>query len=82
MISQLVLGIYGELDFFISDLSPGLVKYTTGKFTVYFNANDDAKDINESGKQIVINETNGTYSTAANGKIAKVAGKGFVIIEK
>ena len=63
-------------------LSPGLVKYTTGKFTVYFNANDDAKDINESGKQIVINETNGTYSTAANGKIAKVAGKGFVIIEK
>ena len=62
--------------------SPGLVKYTTGKFTVYFNANDDAKDINESGKQIVINETNGTYSTAANGKIAKVAGKGFVIIEK
>lgn len=63
-------------------LSPGLVKYTTGKFTVYFNANDDTKDINESGKQIVINETNGTYSTAANGKIAKVAGKGFVIIEK
>ena len=63
-------------------LSPGLVKYTTGKFTVYFNANDDAKDINESGKQIVINETNGTYSSAANGKIAKVAGKGFVIIEK
>lgn len=63
-------------------LSPGLVKYTTGKFTVYFNANDDAKDINESGKQIVINETNGTYSTAANGRIAKVAGKGFVIIEK
>lgn len=63
-------------------LSPGLVKYTTGKFTVYFNANDNAKDINESGKQIVINETNGTYSTAANGKIAKVAGKGFVIIEK
>lgn len=63
-------------------LSPGLVKYTTGKFTVYFNANDDAKNINESGKQIVINETNGTYSTAANGKIAKVAGKGFVIIEK
>ena len=63
-------------------VSPGLVKYTTGKFTVYFNANDDAKDINESGKQIVINETNGTYSTAANGKIAKVAGKGFVIIEK
>lgn len=63
-------------------LSPGLVKYTTGKFTVYFNANDDAKDINESGKQIVINETNGTYSTAANGKISKVAGKGFVIIEK
>ena len=63
-------------------LSPGLVKYTTGKFTVYFNANDDTKDINESGKQIVINETNGTYSTAANGRIAKVAGKGFVIIEK
>ena len=63
-------------------VSPGLVKYTTGKFTVYFNANDDAKDINESGKQIVINETNGTYSTAANGRIAKVAGKGFVIIEK
>lgn len=62
--------------------APNLVKYTAGNYVVYFNGSDEVKSINESGKLVTINETNGTYSKGKAGTVSKVEAKGFVIIEK
>ena len=62
-------------------ISPNLIKYSAGKFTVYFNGSDEAKDINDYGKLVSINEQNGTYSVSAASKVIKVPAKNFVIIE-
>ena len=59
----------------------GVIKYTTGKFTVYFNGNRTPVEINETGRQVVLNEKDGTYSVSAAGKIVSVPATGFVIIE-
>ncbi len=63
-------------------VQPTLVKYATGKFTVYFNAAESEANISETGKPVLINESNGTWTRGAAAKIASVPSKGFVIIEK
>lgn len=61
---------------------PNLIKYTAGKYTVYFNGSDESKKIKDSGKTIIINEKDGTYSKSASAAVSEVAAKSFVILEK
>lgn len=63
-------------------INGNLVKYTAGKFVVYFNSADTSASISETGKLVSINEKDGTYSKGASGKISNVPAIGFVIIEK
>lgn len=60
----------------------GVIKYNAGKFTVYFNFNDDAKTISDSGKVVVIDESTGSYKVGGSSKVSSVPGKGFVILQK
>lgn len=63
-------------------LDSGLIKYSTGKFVVYFNGNKAACEINENGRQVLLNETDGSFSLASSAKINRVPGTGFIIIQK
>ena len=63
-------------------IQPGLIKYTAGKYTVYFNGSDESKKIKDSGKTVIINEKDGTYSKSVASAVPEVAAKSFVILEK
>lgn len=63
-------------------VSSNLVKYQAGKFTVYFNSAETEAQIQDSGKRVILNETNGTYSVGKTEKFTKVPEKGFLIIQK
>ena len=63
-------------------ISTGLIKYQAGKFTVYFNGNSEAQNINDSGKIVSINERDGTYKVLPETKIKEIPSKSFVILQK
>lgn len=63
-------------------IQSGVIKYTAGKFVVYFNGNKEAKEINETGRQVLLNESDGTFSVSGSGKITGVPATGFIIIQK
>ena len=63
-------------------ITSGLIKYQTGKFTVYFNGNSEPQTISDSGKPVSINENDGTYKILSETRIKEVPAKAFVIIQK
>ena len=63
-------------------ISPNVVKYVSGKFTVYFNSNSKPVSVLDSGKIIQINEKDGTYSVGKSVSVSSVPEKSFVIIQK
>ena len=63
-------------------ISPNVVKYVSGKFTVYFNSNSEPVSVSDSGKIIQINEKDGTYSLGKSVSVSSVPEKSFVIIQK
>lgn len=63
-------------------ISPNVVKYVSGKFTVYFNSNSEPVLVSDSGKIIQINEKDGTYSVGKSVSVSSVPEKSFVIIQK
>ena len=63
-------------------ISPNVVKYVSGKFTVYFNSNSEPVSVSDSGKIIQINEKDGTYSVGKSVSVSSVPEKSFVIIQK
>ena len=63
-------------------ISPNVVKYVSGKFTVYFNSNSEPVSVSDSGKIVQINEKDGTYSVGKSVSVSFVPEKSFVIIQK
>ena len=63
-------------------ISPNVVKYVSGKFTVYFNSNNKPVSVSDSGKIIQINEKDGTYSVGKSVSVSSVPEKSFLIIQK
>ena len=63
-------------------ISPNVVKYVSGKFTVYFNSNSKPVSVSDSGKIIQINEKDGTYSVGKSVSVSSVPEKSFLIIQK
>ncbi|MGN0724332.1 MAG: alpha-amylase family glycosyl hydrolase [Treponema sp.] len=63
-------------------ISPNVVKYVSGKFTVYFNSNSEPVSVSDSGKIIQINEKDGTYSVGKSVSVSSVPEKSFLIIQK
>ncbi len=63
-------------------ISEGLIKYTAGKYVVYFNSSKESKAISETGKPVILNQENGSFSKGKTTTVTKVEGKDFVIIEK
>ena len=63
-------------------ISPNVVKYVSGKFTVYFNSNNKPVSVSDSGKIVQINEKDGTYSVGKSVSVSSVPEKSFVIIQK
>ena len=63
-------------------ISPNVVKYVSGKFTVYFNSNSKPVSVSDSGKIVQINEKDGTYSVGKSVSVSSVPEKSFVIIQK
>ena len=63
-------------------ISPNVVKYVSGKFTVYFNSNSEPVSVSDSGKIVQINEKDGTYSVGKSVSVSSVPEKSFVIIQK
>ena len=61
-------------------VSPGVTKYTTGDFLVYFNATDAAVDINAAGYTKSVDVSSGTPTDVL--VPTKVAAKSFVILKK
>ena len=61
-------------------VSPGVTKYTTGDFLVYFNATDAAVDINAAGYTKSVDVSSGTLTDVL--VPTKVAAKSFVILKK
>ena len=63
-------------------ISPNVVKYVSGKFTVYFNSNSEPVSVSDSGKIVQINEKDGTYSVGKSVSVSSVPEKSFLIIQK
>ena len=66
----------------------GVIKYSvydssSVQYIVYFNATDSDIECPDSGKKIIINELNGSYSIEASAvSIGKIPAKSFVILKK
>ncbi len=64
-------------------IDQNVIKYTAGKYVVYFNSNKSSEPIQETGRIVTINEENGTYSIARRkSTITTVPAQSFVIIQQ